>query len=104
MLSSSGDDHRRTVVLTDGSKIIEDIVTLDDGLRRIQYRAGGGDLPIEDHLGTVDVFAIDDRRSLVAYSTEIEPAEMAEAFHAAIEEAVAALPSYIDETASSSAR
>ena len=104
MLSSSGDDNRRTVVLTDGSKIIEDIVTLDDGLRRIQYRAGGGDLPIEDHLGTVDVFAIDDRRSLVAYSTEIEPAEMAEAFHAAIEEAVAALPSYIDETASSSAR
>ena len=50
------------------------------------------------------MFAIDDRRSLVAYSTEIEPAEMAEAFHAAIEEAVAALPSYIDETASSSAR
>ena len=85
-LDAGGD----TVVLTDGSKIIEDIVTLDDGLRRIQYRAGGGDLPIEDHLGTVDVFAIDDRRSLVAYSTEIEPAEMAEAFHAAIEEAVAA--------------
>ncbi|MGC4934401.1 SRPBCC family protein [Gordonia sp. DT30] len=71
MLSSGGDMKQRTVVLTDGSTLIEEIVTLDGGLRRMQYRTVGGDLPIRNHLGTVDVFEIDDDRALVAYSTEI---------------------------------
>ncbi|GEE03649.1 hypothetical protein nbrc107696_40950 [Gordonia spumicola] len=96
MVSSTGDMKKRTVVLTDGSTLIEEIVTLDDRLRRMQYRAVDGDLPITQHLGTVDVFDIDADRSLVAYSTEIEPPELAEAFHTAIEEAVQNLPSYID--------
>ena len=95
MVSSSGDQRRRTVVLSDGSKLIEEIVTLDDGLRRMQYRAVDGDLPINDHLGTVDVFEIDSARTLVAYSTEIEPPELADAFHTAIEEAVQNLPNFL---------
>jgi hypothetical protein len=96
MVSSSGDAAKRTVVLTDGSSIIEEIVTLDDDLRRMQYRAVGGDLPIDNHLGTVDVFDVGDGRTLVAYSTEIEPADLAGAFHAAIDEAVGNLDSYLE--------
>lgn len=95
IVSSSGDLTRRTVVLADGSSIVEDIVTLDDGLRRLQYRAVGGDLPITGHLGTVDVFEIDEERTLVSYSTEIEPAVLADAFHAAIDGAVANLPVHL---------
>ncbi|AFA71917.1 putative polyketide cyclase/dehydrase [Gordonia polyisoprenivorans VH2] len=92
---SSGDEHKRTVTLSDGATIIEEIVTLDDDLRRMQYRAVGGDLPIAGHLGTVDVVEIDRARSLLVYSTEIEPAELAEAFESAISGAVAALPAYL---------
>ncbi|RYF45237.1 MAG: SRPBCC family protein, partial [Comamonadaceae bacterium] len=75
IISSSGDQKRRTVILQDGSRIDEDIVTLDDELRRLQYRAVGGDLPITNHLGTVDVLEVRKGQSLVVYSTEIEPVE-----------------------------
>lgn len=92
---STGDEKQRRVVLGDGSAIIEDIVTLDDELRRMQYAAVGGDLPIERHLGTVDVLVIDDERSLVVYSTEITPDALAPAFHSAIDEAVRNLPTYL---------
>ncbi|MGW0035490.1 SRPBCC family protein [Gordonia sp. NPDC003376] len=93
--TSVGNTRQRTVVLGDGSTIVEDIVTLDDTLRRMQYRAVGGDLPIESHLGTVDVFEIGEGRTLLSYSTEIEPADLAAAFHTAIDEAVENLPDHL---------
>lgn len=91
IIASSGDRDGRTVTLRDGSKIDEDIVTLDDELRRLQYRAVGGDLPISHHLGTVDVLEIGPSRSLVVYSTEIEPAELASAFGPACAEGLQGL-------------
>ncbi|MBM7368075.1 SRPBCC family protein [Gordonia hydrophobica] len=93
--SSSGEAHRRTVVLADGSTLVEDIVTLDDDLRRMQYSAVDGDLPIDRHLGTVDVFDLGDGRSFLVYSTEITPDSFAGAFHSAIDEAVAHLPAHL---------
>lgn len=80
IVESTGDRSHRSVTLSDGSRLEEDVVTLDDELRRLQYRVVGGDLPVSHHLGTVDVVAIEPDRSLVVYSTEIEPAELAEAF------------------------
>ncbi|MHA4854576.1 SRPBCC family protein [Rhodococcus sp. MSC1_016] len=85
IVTSSGDSSRRTVTLEDGSVLEEDIVTLDDDLRRLQYRAVDGDLAVTDHLGTVDVLGVDDQRTLVVYSTEIEPADLAAAFGPAID-------------------
>ncbi|GAA4078943.1 SRPBCC family protein [Nocardioides kongjuensis] len=96
MSSSTGDDRHRTVVLGDGSTLEEDIVTLDDTRRRLQYRAVGGDLPVTSHLGTVDVIDLDADRTIVVYSTEIEPADLAPAFDAAISEAVAGLSGFLD--------
>ncbi len=96
MASSSGDQTRRLVTLADGSRLDEVIVTLDDAMRRLQYRAVGGDLPITAHLGTVDVLALDANRSLLVYSTEVEPDELGAAFHSAIDEAVQGLGAYLD--------
>lgn len=96
MASSSGDEKHRTVVLGDGSTLEEDIVTRDDVLRRLQYRAVGGDLAVESHLGTVDVLDLGSDRTVVVYGTEIEPAELAPAFEAAISEAVAGLGGFLD--------
>jgi uncharacterized protein YndB with AHSA1/START domain len=95
MTSSSGDGTRRTVVLTDGSTLEEAVVTNDPALRRFQYRVVGGDLPVEHHLGTVDVIEVEPNRTVVVYSTEIEPASLADAFEGAVSEAVRALPQHV---------
>ncbi|MBN9747851.1 SRPBCC family protein [Amycolatopsis sp. A1MSW2902] len=95
MKESGIDGSLRRVVLTDGSVIEEEIVTSDDTLRRFQYRARAGDLPVETHLGTVDVLEIGTGRSILVYSTEIAPADLAPAFDGAVSEAVAALGEFL---------
>ncbi|ODU06032.1 MAG: hypothetical protein ABS81_05825 [Pseudonocardia sp. SCN 72-86] len=95
MESSSGDTGRRTVVLKGGATLEEVVVTSDATMRRFQYRAVGGDLPVESHLGTIDVIGIDPGRTIVVYSTEIEPASLAAPFEEAISEAVRALPEHV---------
>lgn len=62
MTSSKGDQYHRTVMLGDGTTLEENIVTCDDSVRRVQYRVVGGDLPITDHLGTIDVIGLSDGR------------------------------------------
>ncbi|ONM46704.1 SRPBCC family protein [Nocardia donostiensis] len=91
IIASTGDQQRRTVTLQDGSRLEEIVVTLDDQLRRLQYRVVDGDLPITDHLGTVDVLDVGEDRALVVYSTEIEPADLADAFGPACAEGLEGL-------------
>ncbi|WP_036499056.1 SRPBCC family protein [Nocardia aobensis] len=88
---SAGDRTRRTVRLSDGSRLEEEVVTLDGELRRLQYRVVGGDLPVANHLGTVDVIELEAGRALVVYSTDIEPAELADAFGPACAQGLAGL-------------
>lgn len=95
MDSSTGDGTRRTVVLRGGATLIEEIVTSDPELRRFQYRAVGGDLAVSHHLGTIDVIGLGATRSIVVYSTEIEPESLAVPFEAAISEAVRTLPQHV---------
>ncbi|GAA3251040.1 hypothetical protein GCM10017691_63510 [Pseudonocardia petroleophila] len=95
MRSSSGDGTHRTVVLQDGSRLDEIVVNSDPVLRRFQYRIVGGDLPVEYHLGTVDVIEVNAGRSVVVYTTEIEPVTLAEAFEGAISGAVQELPKHL---------
>ena len=70
-------------------------MTNDPLQHRFQYRIVGGDLPVEYHLGTVDVIEVDAGRSVVVYTTEIEPVTLAEAFEGAISGAVQALPMHL---------
>ncbi|MGV9858619.1 SRPBCC family protein [Gordonia sp. NPDC003425] len=81
----------RTIVLQDGTKVEEAIVTRDPALRRFQYKVVGGDLPVEHHLGTVDVIVLEDNSSLVVYSTEIEPAAIGEVMGPAIADSLTGL-------------
>ncbi len=89
----------RTVRLAGGAVMLEEIVTLDDELRRFQYRILEGDLPVTAHLGTVDVIDLGDHRSVLVYGTDIEPAEVAPAFDGAISQAVAGLNDYLRRAA-----
>jgi len=95
MAHSEPTDSGRRVTLTDGTTLIEDTVTLNDDLRRLQYRVVGGDLRVDAHLGTIDVLDAGDGRSVLVYGTDVEPAEVAAAFDAAIGEAVGGLNSYL---------
>lgn len=69
---SSVAGSRRSLVLEGGTAVEEDIVTSDAELRRFQYRIVGGDIPVDTHLGTIDVIDVDGG-SLVVYSTEVTP-------------------------------
>ena len=57
-----------------------------------QYRIVGGGVPVESHLGTVDV-AEDDGASFVLYSTEVSPDEVADTLGPAIEDGLRGLKS-----------
>jgi hypothetical protein len=66
---------RRTVTLGTGLALDETIVTHDALQRRFQYRIAGG--LFAEHLATLDVIALGERRCLVVYATDADPAAMA---------------------------
>jgi uncharacterized protein YndB with AHSA1/START domain len=68
-------DGSRSCTLAGGHELQEDIVNVDGELRRFQYKFTGG-LPVEHHLGTVDVLE-DGGETFVVYSTKIAPDELA---------------------------
>jgi carbon monoxide dehydrogenase subunit G len=73
----------------------EEIVTNDADLRRFQYRIVGGGVPVDSHLGTVDVLE-QGSASLVVYSTEVTPDEVAGTLGPAIEDGLHGLKSYCE--------
>ena len=68
--------NTRWIYLASGLEFEEDIVTLDNSLRRFQYTIVNNPI-VKDHLGTVDV--IDDPHGgcVVVYSTQMEPEVLA---------------------------
>jgi hypothetical protein len=89
----SVDGETRTLKIEDRI-VTEDLVTHDDALRRFQYRIRTG-VPVDHHLGTIDVLA-DGERSLVVYSTEIEPDSLAPMIGPAIESNLGLLKTHIE--------
>ncbi len=53
-------------------------------------------MPAQSHLGTIDVLGLDDGRSLVVYSTEITPEELAGTMGPAIEGGVRGLKEHCE--------
>lgn len=93
--SSTATGDRRHCMLDGDVPLDEEIVTNDDTLRRFQYRIVGGGVPVESHLGTVDV--IDNgASSLVMYSTEVSPDEVADTLGPAIEDGLRGLKRYCE--------
>ncbi|WP_100497655.1 SRPBCC family protein [Geodermatophilus chilensis] len=96
VLTSTANGNVRSCELEGGVPLEEEIVTNDPGLRRFQYRIVGGGVPADTHLGTVDVHALDDGRSLVVYGTEITPDDLAGTMGPALEDGVRGLKEYCE--------
>jgi carbon monoxide dehydrogenase subunit G len=94
--SSTASGENRHCELQGGVPLDEKIVTNDPQLRRFQYRIVGGGVPAESHLGTVDVLD-EDGSSLVVYSTEVTPDELAATLGPAIEDGVRGLKEYCEQ-------
>lgn len=90
----SAEAGKRSCTLAGGMTLEEDVVNVDDELRRFQYRITEG-MPVEHHLGTVDVLE-DGDGSLVVYSTEITPDSLAGLMRPAIEGGVQGLKSLLE--------
>ena len=65
---STASGSTRSCTLAGGGQLEEDIVNVDDALRRFQHRITAG-MPVEHHPGTVDVLEDGEGQSLVVYST-----------------------------------
>ncbi len=65
----------RTIVLGSGVSLPETILTNDALQRRFQYRITGG--LFAEHLGTIDVIALDENRCMAVYSSDADPGVMA---------------------------
>ena len=68
--------NKRWITLAAGIVFEEDIITLDQNLRRFQYKIVNNSL-IKFHLGTVDVIHDGDNRCLMMYSTDMDPEVLA---------------------------
>lgn len=91
------DGTERRITLASGLTLIETIVSNRDDLRRFQYRLTGP-LPIETHLGTIDVIADGDNRCVVVYSTDVIPHALAFVLDGAVSDALANLKNLIEES------
>jgi len=65
----------RTITTGTGLELAENLLTSDPLQRRFQYRIEGGFF--REHLGTIDVIALDPASCLVVYSSDCDPATMA---------------------------
>jgi hypothetical protein len=75
IVDATVDGATRVITTATGIPMPEQIVTNDSLQRRFQYRITAP--IIRNHLGTIDVFELDEHSSLVSYSTDCEPDAMA---------------------------
>lgn len=88
-------DGTRSCSLAGGHELHEDIVNVDSDLRRFQYRITGG-MPVEYHLGTVDVLEDGPDSTLVVYSTQVTPDGLADLMGPSIEGGVQGLKAQLE--------
>ena len=70
------DGDRRRITLASGIVLDEELVTVRDDLRRLQYRLLGP-MPVTHHLATIDVLEDGPDRCVVVYSTDVVPHALA---------------------------
>ena len=90
------EDNIRTLTLAAGLPVFEEIVTLDNRMRRFQYRITGP-LPVKYHLGTMDVIEDGEPGCLLMYSTEISPDPMAFVLDGVISEGIGNLARMLND-------
>jgi hypothetical protein len=85
----------RSVTTSRGATVDEEVVTNDQDLRRFQYRIVPGVVPVESHLGTIDVIE-HGPESIVVYSTEVTPDSFGSTMQATIAAATKALKEHLE--------
>jgi carbon monoxide dehydrogenase subunit G len=75
--------------------VVEEIVTVDDDLRRFQYSITEMPIPVEAHVSTIDVLP-DGDGSLVIYGVDVKPDELAGMLGAVIADATLKLKAHIE--------
>lgn len=95
---STATEGKRSCTLAGGGRLEEDVLNVDSALRRFQYRITAG-MPVEHHLGTVDVLEDGADASLVVYSTEITPDGLAGVVGPSIEGGVQGLKAHLEGSA-----
>lgn len=88
--STRVEGDKRWVTLPSGIVFEEQILLVDNDLRRFQYSIIGNAL-ITHHVGTIDVIPLDDERCMVIYGTDIEPEVLGLAIGAAAGEGLRSL-------------
>ena len=88
----------RVVELGPDTVFEERIVTLDGGLRRLQYVISAGLPEGMKHLATIDVLE-DGAGSLLVYGTDITPDDLAPMINGALAEAIQSLKAYVEARA-----
>lgn len=88
-------DSTRSCTLAGGHTLEEEVVNVDDTLRRFQYRITEG-MPVQYHLGTVDVLENGPQETLVVYSTEVSPDNLAELIGPSVEGGVQGLKAHLE--------
>jgi hypothetical protein len=88
--STRVEGDKRWVTLPSGIVFEEQILLVDNDLRRFQYSIINSPL-ITHHVGTVDVIALADDRCIVIYGTDIEPEVLGLAIGAAAGDGLHAL-------------
>lgn len=92
---ATAEEGTRTCTLAGGHELREDVVNVDDELRRFQYRITEG-MPVDYHLGTVDVLEDGPQASLVVYSTEVTPDGLAKLMGRSVEGGVQGLKAHLE--------
>jgi carbon monoxide dehydrogenase subunit G len=77
--SSTDASGLRTVVVTGGLEVQEQVGLRDDALRRMQYSIVSGPLPFDEHRATIDVLEDGDGAILV-YAVDVRPDELVSVF------------------------
>ncbi len=75
--------------------VTEEIVTVDDDLRRFQYAITEMPIPIESHLSTIDVLP-DGDGTLLIYSADVKPDSLAPLIGPTLSGASAALKKHLE--------
>ncbi len=75
--------------------VVEEIVTVDDDLRRFQYSIVEMPIPVEMHVSTIDVLP-DGDGTLLVYGADVKPDELAPILGPTLSGACAALKRHIE--------
>lgn len=91
--SCTVEGDRRTIQTRSGLPMPEELLTIDSGLRRFQYRITA---PLfVEHLSTIDVHDLHDGTCLTVYSVDAEPAVLALVISGAARAALHRLPALL---------